>query len=99
MKTSIYARVVAKSIAFPEQIEIQFQPVDELGNGLGFHYKDDRLYRWNDVMRKFLIGAAYAIECEGFFEQGSAALIARPQVFEGQWPEPGDPEWIHRTRE
>jgi hypothetical protein len=43
-----------------------------------------------------LIGEAYAFECEGYFRQGTAALIHRAKDWEGDWFEPGDPGHIDR---
>jgi hypothetical protein len=90
MKTTINARVVAKAIFFPEQIEVQYEPVDRAGNGLGFHYKEGP-FTWSEVKRRFFINEAYGAECEGYFAQGFTALIMRPQEVKGKWPEPGDP--------
>ncbi|MGB6306080.1 MAG: hypothetical protein WBF45_20185 [Acidobacteriaceae bacterium] len=92
MKSTIYARAVAKAISFPEQIEVEFQPVDSAGSGLGFHYKEGP-YSWDEVKRKFFIDEVYGLECEGYFAQGFAALIMRPQEVKGRWPDPGDPDF------
>ena len=92
MKTSIYARAVAKAISFPDQIEIQYQLVDKEGNGVGGHYKDDGgPLSWEQVKMAFLIDSTYAAECEAYFSLGDAALIARPQEFKGEWGW-GEPE-------
>jgi hypothetical protein len=89
MKTLIFARAAAIAISFPEQIEVQFQPVDKNGNGLGIHYKEGP-YHWDEVKRRFFINEIYGAECEEYFTKGFAALIMRPQDVQGEWPEPGD---------
>jgi len=35
----------------------------------------------------------YAAECEGYCAEGSAVLIGRPQDLEGDWIDPGDPDY------
>jgi len=91
MKKTIYARVVAKAISFPDQIEIQYQPVDKSGNMVGTGIYRQGPYSWEQVKRRFWIDEAYASECEGYFGQGQAALIQRPRDLDGEWLEPGDP--------
>lgn len=93
MKKTIHAQIVAKAISFPDQIEIQYQPVDSHGNRIGPGcYKEGPL-SWDRVKFKFWIDAAYAKECEGYFAQGSAVLLHRHRDLEGNWIEVGDPDY------
>ena len=91
MKKTIYAKVVAKALSFPDLIEIQFQPVHPDERPLGTTIYKDGPYSWETVKRKFWIDEPYAAECEKLFEQGFAALIRRPCECEceGDWPESG----------
>lgn len=93
MKRTIHAQVVAKAISFPDQIEIQYQPVDNTGRRVGTDsYKQGPL-TWHQVKLRFCIDEHYALECEGYFAQGNAALIRRPGDLEGDWIDPGDPDY------
>jgi hypothetical protein len=88
MKKTIRAQVVAKAISFPNEIEIQYQPVDQFGNRIGTTFYKSGPYSWEQVKRRFWIDFQYAEECEGYFKEGSAALIRRPEEIEGDWLEP-----------
>jgi hypothetical protein len=91
MRKTIHAQVVAKAISFPDEIEIQYQPVDQTGRRIGtYHYKSGPS-TWQEIKNRFWIDEAYAAECEGYFEQGSAALIRRPEDIDGEWIDPADP--------
>lgn len=92
MKRSIYARAVVKALSFPDEMQVQIQPLDQVGNGLGYSYTEGP-YTWDEVRIQYKISAQYAAECEKYFAEGDAALIARPQIFEGDWAEPSDPGW------
>lgn len=91
MKKTIHAQVVAKALSFPDRIEIQYQPVDEWGRRTGQSFYKEGPYSWEKVKLKFWLDEAYASECEGYFSQGSAALILRARDLEGDWIEPGEP--------
>jgi hypothetical protein len=90
MKKIIRAQVVAKVLSFPDQIEIQYQPVDKLGNRIGTTFYKDGPYPWEQVKLRFFIDFQYAAECVRYFKEGFAALIRRPDDLEGEWLEPGD---------
>ena len=90
MKTILHAQVVAKAISFPDQIEIQYQPVDHLGRRVVTTFYKDGPYSWEQVKLRFLIDFQYALECEGYFKDGLAALIRRPEDIEGEWQDPDD---------
>jgi hypothetical protein len=90
MKKTIHAQAVAMVISFPDQIEIQYQPVDEYGRRTGNSFYKEGPLTWEQVKTKFWITEAYAAECEGYFSEGSAALVLRPQDIEGNWVEVGD---------
>jgi hypothetical protein len=81
---------VAKAVSFPDRIEVQFQPVDELGQRIGTSCYRGRLLTWEQVQNRFGIDAAYAEECEGYFREGQAAIIQRASVIEADWIEEGE---------
>jgi len=92
MKTTIHAQVVAKAISFPDHIDLLYQLVDEQGNVSRKCYMDGP-YSWDTVKMKFFIDPAYALECEGYFKDGHAALIKRPGDLVGEWVD-ADPDDI-----
>lgn len=91
MKKTIQAKVVAKALSFPDQIEIDYYPVDEFGRwgGPGIYTKGP--FTWEEVKLRFGLDETYAAECEGFFRRGTGAFIQGPKDVEGDWLEPGDP--------
>jgi hypothetical protein len=99
MRKTIHAQVVAKAISFPHQIEIQYQPVDEYGRKAGDSFYKEGPLTWEQVKMKFWITEAYAVECEDYFSEGSAALILRPQDIEGNWVDVGDSDHPDSSRD
>jgi hypothetical protein len=93
MKKIIHAQIVARAISFPDQIEIQYQPVDEHGNRVGKCFYRGGPYTWQQVKFRFLVDEWYASECERDFAEGSAALLQKPRDLEGNWADPGDQEY------
>jgi hypothetical protein len=74
MKTSIYARVAAKAINFPDDIELFYHCLDEQNQPTGEGYRGLH-FTWDEVRLRYLIDAEYAKECEGIFRDGHAAFI------------------------
>lgn len=78
-KITIYARVVAKPINFPDDIEMLYHGLDENGRLTGKDYLGVH-FTWEDVQRRFWIDANYAQECEGYFRNGDSALLGNKEV-------------------
>jgi hypothetical protein len=79
MKTTIFARVIAKPISFPSDIEMLYYCLDEhealTGKTFfGVHFS------WDEVQRRFWIDADYAKECEEFFRGGESAFLGNKEV-------------------
>jgi hypothetical protein len=78
----IYARVVAKPVNFPEELDIRYETLDrETGEDVAV-FGGQRRFSWEEVKRKFSVGEARALECEGQLRQGETALIAQAQQWE-----------------
>jgi phage-related minor tail protein len=81
----IYARVVAKPVNFPEELDIRYETLDrETGENVAV-FGSQRSFSWEEVKRKFSIGDARAIECERQLRQRETALIAQAQEWESDW--------------
>ena len=93
MIRTIHAQIVARAISFPDQIEIQYQPVDQTGRRTGTSFYKEGPLTWERVKHKFWIDVTYAAECDGYFAEGIAALIGRPQDLEGDWIDSDDPDY------
>jgi hypothetical protein len=78
----IYARVVAKPVNFPEELDIRYETLDrETGENVAV-FGSQRRFSWTEVKRKFSVSEARALECEGQLRQGEPALIAQAQEWE-----------------
>jgi hypothetical protein len=93
MRKTIHAQVVAKAVSFPDQIEIYYQPTDKSGMRLGETFYKEGPLTWEQVKHRFWIDIRYAAECEKYFAEGNAALIRRHEDLEGNWIDPGDPDY------
>jgi hypothetical protein len=97
----IYARVVAKPVNFPTEVELRYETLDE-GSGkptavFGSPNGSPDYCSWEDIRRKFSIGDALASECEALLRQGKSAMIAPAQQWEGDWePSFG---YVRRTKD
>jgi hypothetical protein len=49
MKKTIHAKVVAKALSFPDQIEIDYYPVDEFGKWAGPGIYTKGPFTWEEV--------------------------------------------------
>lgn len=96
MKKAIHAQTVAKALTFPNQIELQYYPVDEFGNRVGTGIYRRGPFTWEQVKLRFGISEAYAAQCEGYFGQGTGAVVQGPKDLEGDWLEAGDPGYDKR---
>jgi hypothetical protein len=76
---TIFARVVAKPISFPDDIEMHYHRLNEHGSLTGESYSGVH-FPWDDVQRRFLVDINYAKECEGFFSSGEAAFLGNREV-------------------
>ncbi len=83
---TIYARAVALRIA-DDRVEVEIQPVDLQGNGLGYRLKTPP-ESWESVKARYMIDDTYAVECERYFAEGKNVLILRPQHVRGPWEIP-----------
>jgi hypothetical protein len=85
----IYARVVAKPVNFPSELELRYETLDkESGRPtavFGSPFGSPDHYSWEDLKRKFSIDDALASECEALLRNGRNALIARAQDWEDDW--------------
>ena len=78
----IYARVVAKPVNFPEELNIRYETLDrETGEDVAV-FGAQRCFSWAEVKREFSVGEARALECEAQLHQGETALIAQAQEWE-----------------
>ena len=85
----IYARVVAKPVNFPSELELRYEMLNE-GSGepiavFGSPHGSPRYCSWEDIRRRFSIGNALASECEVLLRHGKNAMIAPAQQWEGDW--------------
>jgi hypothetical protein len=79
METTIFARVVAKSVAFPDDIEMFYHCLDDRERLTGKTYSGVH-FSWDEAKRRFLIDKAYAEECEGYFRNNEAAFLGNREV-------------------
>ena len=79
MKVTVSARVVAKPVHFPDDIEMLYHCLDERGRLTGKSYGGVH-FTWADVQRRFIIDADYAKECEGCFASGEAAFLGNREI-------------------
>ena len=78
-ETTISARVVAKPISFPNDVEMLYHCLDEREWPAG-KVIDSVHFTWEEVQRRFLIGADYAKECEGHFGKGESVFLGNRDV-------------------
>ncbi len=88
MKTSIYARMGAEPINFPDIIQIHYQCLDEQDRRAGEDYKGLR-FTWDQVQQQFFIDIEYARACEGYFRDGQTAFLGIKTVT-GKFYEKGE---------
>ncbi|MGH9596060.1 MAG: hypothetical protein ACRD3K_04590 [Edaphobacter sp.] len=74
MKTSIYARVAAQPISFPDVIEMRYTCLDDEDRPTDEHYRGIFL-TWLQVQQRFWMDAVYAKECEAYFANGETVFI------------------------
>jgi hypothetical protein len=79
MEKTIFARVVAKPINFPNDIEMQYQCLDEREHLTGESYGEVH-FTWDEVQRRFWVDANYATECEGYFRNRESAFLGNREV-------------------
>lgn len=79
METTIFARVVAKPISFPEDIEMLYHCLDEREFLTGESYRGAH-FGWDEVQRRFCIDADHAKECEGVLLRGDPAFLGNREV-------------------
>ncbi len=79
METTIYARVVAKAISFPDDIEVQYFCLDEKERLTGKSYGPLH-FTWEDVKSRFWIDLPYAEQCEKYFRDGDAAFLGNKHL-------------------
>jgi hypothetical protein len=78
----IYALVVAKPVNFPEELDIRHETLcRECGEDVAV-FGAQRPFSWEEIKRRFSVGEARALECEGQLRQGETALIAQAQEWE-----------------
>jgi hypothetical protein len=78
----IYARVVAKPVNFPKELDIRYETLDrETGEDVAV-FGAQRCFSWEEVRRKFSVGETQALECEGQLRRGETALITQAQEWE-----------------
>jgi hypothetical protein len=85
MIETIYARVVAIPVNFPEELDIHYQTLDRATGENVAVFGSPRRFTWEEVKRKFSIGEARALACEGQLRQGVTALVAEAREWEGDW--------------
>lgn len=95
----IYARVVAKPVNFPSELELRYETLDrESGQqtaAFGSPFGSPDHYSWDDLKRKFSINDALASECEALLRRGRNALIAQAQDWDDDW----EPGFKYRTKD
>jgi len=78
----IYARVVAKPVDFPKELDIRYETLDrDTGENVAV-FGAQRRFSWEEVRWKFSIDEALALECEGQLRRGETALIEQAQEWE-----------------
>jgi hypothetical protein len=90
MISSIYARVFAVPVSFPEKLELRFEVVDEHSGERLAHLGGAALSSWPDVRRDFALEEGFAKRCEDQLANGITALIAEPRECIGEWDEGPD---------
>ena len=79
MTKTIYARVAAKPISLPDDIEMIYSCLTEDQRLTGKVYRGVH-FDWQDVQRRFSIPEEYAKECEGYFADGDSAFLGNMEV-------------------
>jgi hypothetical protein len=93
MISSIYARVFAIPVSFPEKLRLSFEILDERSGELLAHLNLAFLSPWPDVQTEFVLDEAFAKRCEDQLANGVTTLIAEPRKCTGEWDE--GPEAYH----
>lgn len=76
---TIFARVVAKPINFPDDLKMLYHCLDERGCLTGKLY-DDAHFRWDQVKRNFDLDPKFAKECEQFLSAGESIFLGNQEV-------------------
>lgn len=79
MEKTIYARVVAKAINFPDDIEVSYITLNEAGAPTGGVYGGAH-YNWEDVKQRFFVDQESAQTYEGYFRDGQSAFLGNKRV-------------------
>lgn len=79
METTILARVVAKPISFPEDIEILYHCLDEQQTFTGKSFSGAHC-SWDEVQRRFATDSEAARKCKRYFRKREAAFLCNQQV-------------------
>jgi hypothetical protein len=80
----IYARVVAKPVDFPKELEIHYQTLDRDTGERVAVFGAERHFSWDEVRRRFSVGEALVLEIEDQLRRDETALIAPPQEWESE---------------
>jgi hypothetical protein len=73
----------AKALSFPDQIEIDYYPVDEFGKWAGPGIYTKGPFTWEEVKLRFGLGETYAAECEGFSGKEPARSFKDQRTWKG----------------
>jgi hypothetical protein len=79
MKKTIFARVAAKPINFPERLEVILHGLDELEILIGPKYSGVFL-SWEEVQRNYWLSADFAKECEVDLRNGETRFLGNKHV-------------------
>ncbi len=78
-ETTIFARVVAKPISFPNDIMMLYHCLDERECLTGKSYDGEHI-TWEEVQHRFRIDADFAKKCEGYFGKGESPSLGNRKV-------------------
>ena len=79
MEKTILARVVAKAINFPNDLEMSYICLDSQERQTGETYGGVH-FTWDQVKARFWIDVQYAAECEDYFRNGDPVFIGIREV-------------------
>src|ERR1700719_468589 len=90
MISTIYARVFATPVSFPEKLRLRFEILDEHSGEPLPHLWRASLSAWPVVQTEFALDGAFAKTCEDQLANGITTLIAEPRECIGEWDEGPD---------
>ena len=80
MKRTVFARVVAKPISFPDEIQIICHELSDDGTLTGNTFAFSKNFNWDDVMTRYYVPTSYREEATGYLLAGESANLGNKHI-------------------